>query len=149
MRHPERSHHTGEAGFTLIELLVVILIIGVLAAIALPNFTSQRDRAQDATAKTTARNAVSQVEACYVNADDYRKCADSNALGKGNGLPLGTSSGQVDIVPGNTGGDYVITAYSPSGSTFSISRASSGSSLDRTCKLGAGNSDAGCKGGKW
>ena len=51
-----------EAGFTLIELLVVMLILGILAAIAIPAFFNQRDKATDADAKTAARTAQTAME---------------------------------------------------------------------------------------
>jgi type IV pilus assembly protein PilA len=61
----------GEKGFTLIELLVVIIIIAILAAIAIPTFLGQRQKAQDAAAKSLVRNAMTTIESAYVDNRSY------------------------------------------------------------------------------
>lgn len=137
-----------ERGFTLIELLVVILIIGILAAVALPNFISQRDRGYDSTAKANARNTVSHVEACYVNTQDYRGCTDEDALGKGLGITLGTGRNEVDVSASGAQ-SYTVVAKSPTDSTFTIKRVSSATPMERTCVVAEGKTTAGCKDGTW
>ena len=67
MLHKLRARVQDEKGFTLIELLVVILIIGILAAIALPAFLNQREKAQDSEAKSAARTAQTAMETFYTD----------------------------------------------------------------------------------
>ena len=67
MLHTLRRRAEDEKGFTLIELLVVILIIGILAAIAIPTFLNQKSKANDASAESLARNAATAMETYATN----------------------------------------------------------------------------------
>jgi prepilin-type N-terminal cleavage/methylation domain-containing protein len=75
-RHLGRARERQDKGFTLIEVLVVVIIIGILAAIAIPIFLHQREKAVDASAKSDARVIATQLESFHTDTEVYPSAAD-------------------------------------------------------------------------
>jgi type IV pilus assembly protein PilA len=109
-----------EDGFTLVELLVVILIIGILAAIAVPAFLNQRGKAQDTEAKSLVRTAQMAIEAFYINEVTYAPAtaaalqAIEPALLEGRGPTM--------TVQGTNATDYTVAITSRTGTVFSVEK---------------------------
>ena len=122
MLHKLRRRAEEEKGFTLIELLVVILIIGILAAIAIPTFLNQKSKANDASAESLARNAATAMETYATNNNGGYGSSNASILNSITpALNTSTTNGQAYL--SSAGGDatsYTVVATSPSGNTFTL-----------------------------
>ena len=143
-----------ESGFTLIELLVVMLIIGLLAAIAIPTFFNQREKARDAGAKEMAHTAQVAMETYATdNNGSYANVTPAALNTIDNSLQIAASTPAKPYLsvadPTASGNGWNLTVTSPTGNTFTIGRTDAGA-LSFTCAVPAGNNRAGCPtGGNW
>lgn len=141
-----------EEGFTLVELLVVILIIGILAAIAIPSFLNQKGKGEDASAKSSAREVATALETYYTDNSTYAASVSAlqaiePTLPGDAGGATGSAAAGLENETGDANG-YTVTVYSkPSGRGFTITKNASG--VSRTCTVPSGANSGGCNGGTW
>jgi prepilin-type N-terminal cleavage/methylation domain-containing protein len=110
-------------GFTLIELLIVVVIIGILAAIAIPKFAATKDKAKLASVKTDVRNLMTSQEAYFSDYATYGSYANIQA------------ASNFSLSSGNT----AAVAPAASGFTITITNSTITSAIDQcTTQVGAG-----------
>ena len=138
-----RTRIADERGFTLIELLVVILIIGILAAIAIPSFLNQKGKASDAAAKELAHTAQIAIETCATDNNGIYNTATCNTptalVAYEATIATVSSAGNAWLKTVSTPatGGYTVTTQSTTQDVYSIQRTATGT-LIRTCANAAG-----------
>ena len=147
MLYSLRQRSKDEGGFTLIELLVVILIIGILAAIAIPAFLNQKGKAQDSAAKVQARTAETAAETYSTDHNGEYTGMGVTELQAIEATLKEEKSAKLLKAEAPSANSYIVESESiPTKNKFSIERTTEGKVVRKCSTAGTG----GCpKGGEW
>lgn len=144
-----RLNGDSEGGFTLIELLVVMLILGILAAIAIPAFFNQRDKATDAQAKAAVRTAQTAMETYATEHGGEYTGADATDLANIEDTLVTTGDNAISVVGTPNAETYTVRSTAGTNTTFDIER-EAGGSIDFNCTPAVATERGGCpEGGNW
>jgi type IV pilus assembly protein PilA len=141
----QRSKNPLQAGFTLIEILIVVIIIGILAAIALPTFLNQADKGKANSAKSLAAGAARECQVYLVDPDPvtWNQTTGGSASVTLTPDQAGTPGESATGCNSTSGGSWTASVVGKTGWTYTAAVASDGK-VTKSCGTGYG-----CSTGKW